>query len=272
MSFTIACSSCGAKLRVPDKAVGRTFKCPKCGNQVAVSGVTSSRVEPSRSPKTSEAPDDEPTEGEPKAVDERGFSNAAFILGVVSLVPSSIGLLISFFPCIGWFAVFPCILGLVLGAIGCAVALVYQKRGIAFPLAGSITALAGIATVVLWMTVCSGILGGIGAKGLQKAAEDAEQKRKDAGAAKKPLEVPQKDIKSLRLTATVTWTGPPGTRRIGLQHGDIGSIPAGDHTFNLAPDAPLPSVRVGQKVECVMEQRNGQWVVSQVSPVSPDKR
>lgn len=32
MSLSIACSSCGAKLRAPDNAAGQSFKCPKCGN------------------------------------------------------------------------------------------------------------------------------------------------------------------------------------------------------------------------------------------------
>jgi hypothetical protein len=36
MSLVIACSSCGAKLRAPDNASGRTLKCPKCCKPVAV--------------------------------------------------------------------------------------------------------------------------------------------------------------------------------------------------------------------------------------------
>lgn len=94
-----------------------------------------------------------------------------------------------------------------------------------------------------------------------------------AGTLTPKKDIQTKDVNTSRLSATVTWTGPPGTRKIGLRQGGIpGSIPTGDYTFNLAPDAPWPNVRVGQKVECVMERRNGQWVVSRVSPVSPDKR
>lgn len=32
MSLSIACSSCGAKVRAPNKAAGHSFKCPKCGD------------------------------------------------------------------------------------------------------------------------------------------------------------------------------------------------------------------------------------------------
>ena len=41
MPLSFACSSCGAKLRVPDHATGRTFKCPQCGMLVTVGTVAS---------------------------------------------------------------------------------------------------------------------------------------------------------------------------------------------------------------------------------------
>ena len=41
MPLSIACSSCGAKLRVPDNATGRTIKCPQCGMLVTVATVAS---------------------------------------------------------------------------------------------------------------------------------------------------------------------------------------------------------------------------------------
>lgn len=31
MPHTVVCTSCGARLRGPDNAAGRTFECPKCG-------------------------------------------------------------------------------------------------------------------------------------------------------------------------------------------------------------------------------------------------
>src|SRR5262249_29542777 len=53
----------------------------------------------------------------------------------------------------------------------------------------------------------------------------------------------------------------------GLQHGGIaGSLVAGNHRFSLAPETRWPDVSVGQKVECVMEWQNGQWVVAQLNP------
>jgi predicted RNA-binding Zn-ribbon protein involved in translation (DUF1610 family) len=52
MSLSIACSSCGAKLRAPDNSIGRTFKCPKCGNVLTVGAMRVSRGEQSSSPLT----------------------------------------------------------------------------------------------------------------------------------------------------------------------------------------------------------------------------
>ncbi|HTU93188.1 MAG TPA: hypothetical protein VMF69_24120 [Gemmataceae bacterium] len=40
MPVTVACTSCGAKLRAPDNAVGRSLKCPKCGKPVTVDAIT----------------------------------------------------------------------------------------------------------------------------------------------------------------------------------------------------------------------------------------
>lgn len=36
MPLLVACTSCGAKLRAPDQAAGRTLKCPKCGRPITV--------------------------------------------------------------------------------------------------------------------------------------------------------------------------------------------------------------------------------------------
>lgn len=46
MPVSVACSSCGTKLRAPDAAIGRTFKCPKCGNSVQVATSTDRSVAP----------------------------------------------------------------------------------------------------------------------------------------------------------------------------------------------------------------------------------
>jgi hypothetical protein len=104
----------------------------------------------------------------------------------------------------------------------------------------------------MWLTVCGGLFSGA-AKSVQGPPRRVEPP-KLAG-------LPQ----PRRLPAAVTWADP-GTRQIGLQHGGIpGSITAGNHRFNLAPEAPWPNIVVGEKVECVMEWQNGQWVVSRVN-------
>jgi predicted RNA-binding Zn-ribbon protein involved in translation (DUF1610 family) len=40
MALSVACPTCGAKLRAPNNAAGRSFKCPKCGKQVTVKAIT----------------------------------------------------------------------------------------------------------------------------------------------------------------------------------------------------------------------------------------
>lgn len=40
MPLLVACMSCGAKLRVADKAIGQTFHCPKCGKPVTAGSFT----------------------------------------------------------------------------------------------------------------------------------------------------------------------------------------------------------------------------------------
>jgi predicted RNA-binding Zn-ribbon protein involved in translation (DUF1610 family) len=65
MPLTVACTSCGAKLRAPDNAAGRAFKCPKCGTRVTVDSAANLPLEmiepisPFRNP-TPAAPDDVP--------------------------------------------------------------------------------------------------------------------------------------------------------------------------------------------------------------------
>lgn len=36
MPFSLSCPACGARLKAPDAAAGRTLRCPKCGGPVAV--------------------------------------------------------------------------------------------------------------------------------------------------------------------------------------------------------------------------------------------
>src|SRR5438067_1763130 len=44
MPILTACPRCGAKLKAPDAAAGRTLACPKCGDTVAVPGGGSARA------------------------------------------------------------------------------------------------------------------------------------------------------------------------------------------------------------------------------------
>jgi hypothetical protein len=40
MPLTVVCTSCGARLRGPDNAAGRTFECPRCGKPVTATAIT----------------------------------------------------------------------------------------------------------------------------------------------------------------------------------------------------------------------------------------
>src|SRR5262249_29984207 len=242
MPLSISCSSCGAKLRVPDNAVGRSFKCPKCGHQISVAAVTASVAERPRTPQTGEALDDVSIRRRPDRVDDAvAASKVPLGFGIASLALSVIGAVFSLIPCIGaWFAIPLCGLGLLLGIVGAIFALIHQGRGIGFPLAGSITGFAGLGIAIMWLTLCTGIFSS-GTKGLQDAAKRIEQEEKaaDAQALKRNVQLP------VRLAATVTWTDAD-TRQVGLQHGGIaGSLVAGNHRFSLAPETRWPDVSVG---------------------------
>ncbi len=254
MPLSVTCSSCGAKLRAPDSTLGLTFKCPKCGSQISVAEVTAFHAEQPRSLQTSETADDVSIKRQSEPLDEAiAASKLPLGFGIGSLALSVIGMVFSLIPCVGaWFAIPLCGLGLLLGIVGAVFALIRQGRGIGFPLAGSITGFAGIGIAIMWLTVCSGIF--------NSATRSAQDAAKQVGPAKSVAQ-PQPH----NLAASVTWTNP-GTRQIGLQHDGIpGSIIAGNNRFSLAPEAPWPDILVGQKVECVMEWRNGQWFVSQLT-------
>lgn len=276
MPLAISCSSCGAKLRAPDNAAGRTVNCPKCGSQFLVAAVTASRGQQHGSIQSGEVPDDVSIKRQADSAGEAiAASKLSLGFGIASLALSVIGMVFSLIPCIGaWFAIPLCGLGLLLGIVGTFFALNRQGRGIGVPLAGSITGFTGIGIAIMWLTVCSGIFSS-GARSVQEAAKRAESEKKEAAARKNSADAPKKDMKPYRLAASVTWTDPD-TRQIGLQHGGIpGAIIAGNHRFSLAPEAPWPNVVTGQKVECVMKWRNGQWVVSQVNPaqgIEPAKK
>jgi hypothetical protein len=199
MSLSVACSSCGAKLRAPDNAVGRAFKCPKCGNQISVAAAFSPRPEQPRSLQVAEDADDLSIKRQRDPADEGiAASKLPLGFGIASLALSIIGMVISVFPCVGMIGIPLSALGLLLGIVGAVFALIRQGRGIGFPLAGSITGFTGLCIAIMWLTVCSGIFSS-GGRTVQDAANRIEQKEKEAGARKnwadaiKPVEQERKD-------------------------------------------------------------------------------
>ncbi len=63
MSILTACPRCGAKLKAPDAAAGRTLACPKCGDTVAVPGGPSARARAAPAPPPPVHRPDPDTEG-----------------------------------------------------------------------------------------------------------------------------------------------------------------------------------------------------------------
>ncbi len=189
MPLSVVCSSCGAKLRRTDNSIGRAFKCPKCGNQISVAAVSRSRVEQPRPLQGSEVAVDLPISRRADSVDEAvGASKVPLGFGIASLALSVIGLVLSLIPCVGaYFAIPLSGLGLLLGIVGAIFALVRQGRGIGFPLAGSITGFAGIGIAVLWLTICSGLLGSAN----KAVSEVSKEREKRVEQAKKESEAPE---------------------------------------------------------------------------------
>src|SRR5436190_944638 len=50
MPISVACPACGAKLKAPDNAAGRTVKCLKCGEAIAVPSAAAVSPVPVQSP------------------------------------------------------------------------------------------------------------------------------------------------------------------------------------------------------------------------------
>jgi tricorn protease-like protein len=165
MPININCPECNMRLQAPDSAAGKKVKCPKCGGvatvppQRAASVPVDERMEPPTptrprpvAPAQAERPYPErPSGAEPLSEypEVRGYSapprKAINGLGIASVIVSSIGLLFSLIPCLGWIVGVPVSsIGLLLGAIGLIVALATKKQGIATPIAGLAVGLVSI--------------------------------------------------------------------------------------------------------------------------------
>jgi predicted RNA-binding Zn-ribbon protein involved in translation (DUF1610 family) len=211
MPLSVACSSCGSKLRATDNAAGRIFKCPKCGGLVTpgvatcqpmatpIETVVVKPISPFESPPLAEAvnevlleADEELCARRPVPAAEKdaasrnetatvtrvvtGFGNASLVLSIT-------GMVFSLFPCIGWmFAIPLCGLGLLLGVIGSIFAFIRQGRGVGFPLAGSITGFAGLGIALMWFTICSGIFTSADRSAKESAHQMANEKRVEQNA------------------------------------------------------------------------------------------
>lgn len=92
MPLSVVCPSCGARLRAPDHAVGRTVKCPQCKAPMAIphaSGPSSAFAFESASPSATdyyeeegnpfddEAPEEPPSEIDPADAPKKGRRSAS---------------------------------------------------------------------------------------------------------------------------------------------------------------------------------------------------
>jgi hypothetical protein len=97
------------------------------------------------------------------------------VLGILSLVLGVIGVVISFFPCVGWFVALPfALVGLILGFIGLFVARGYNQ-GIGLPIAG--TSFSGLAVLICAAWVV--LFGLIGFRASQEAKRLEQERQQE---------------------------------------------------------------------------------------------
>jgi hypothetical protein len=192
MPISIDCTTCGAKLKAPDRTAGAKIKCPKCQAMLLVpdlaqqgaSGISAQRPpEPApRRVETRNESDRADDEGDDSDFRERrsrrgrrskkkssGAAGGVCIgMGIGGIVLGLLAVAFSFIPFCGAFVALPAGgLGLVLAVIGAIVGMTVQpKSGLGLGLNGaaSFINLVGIGIAILWWA---------GLVGLQSAANTA---------------------------------------------------------------------------------------------------
>jgi predicted Zn finger-like uncharacterized protein len=151
MPVIVSCPECGAKLRVPDTAVGKRVKCSKCATAFVAeppAGDAGVQAEPPEEPVSArkparrrEEPDDEDDE-EGDDYDEERFRRRDDG-GVSTLIPYRNGRALAAYYC-GVFSFIPCV-GLILGPIALVLGILGLRFVKAHPTAkGTGHAIAGI--------------------------------------------------------------------------------------------------------------------------------
>lgn len=131
--ISVTCPTCGSSFNTSDGNAGRNAKCPNCQNPLTIPGATAPAPAPAQAP-AAQAPVGVPA-------DNSGVSIAGFVCGLVALI-------LSFIPCINWFAFFPAIAGLICSIIGLVTAKkAGKKKGLA--IAGLILS----AIAIIWIPV-----------------------------------------------------------------------------------------------------------------------
>jgi predicted Zn finger-like uncharacterized protein len=91
MPFSVICPACSTRLKVPDTAIGKQVKCPKCGNLMSIAAgepepppvpVVAS-IQATEPPPLSSAPEPEPVYDRPRPR-RRAKSNTGLIIGLVA--------------------------------------------------------------------------------------------------------------------------------------------------------------------------------------------
>lgn len=135
--ISVTCPTCGSSFNTSDENAGRNAKCPNCQNQLTIPAAAAPAPAPAAAPVPAQAPAGVPGHS--------GVSIAGFVCGIVALV-------LSFIPCINWFAFFPAVAGLICSIIGLATAKKGgNKKGLA--IAGLVMSIVTIIWIPLFYLV-----------------------------------------------------------------------------------------------------------------------
>src|SRR5262245_46906171 len=156
MPIPVSCPNCRTSLQAPDSTIGRHVRCPSCGTTFPVHDVPEAILDVPRDRGPARYRDDDYDYGPPRRrppyeMQPEGPNTGVQLgFGVAALAVGAVGVVISVFPCIGWyFGLWIGGLGIVLGLVGLVVALAQQGQGLAFPIAGLGVSLISILAGVL---------------------------------------------------------------------------------------------------------------------------